>query len=143
MRASYPLPVASGAAAVILLLAFLAGCERAPVEEESPAPTFSELQTEIFSQSCTQCHAGNGAPQGLDLSEGNAYDNLVNVQSSEVSDLDLVEPGNPDDSYLVIKLEGGARMAEGTAQMPLGAPSLSQDKIDLVRQWIEDGAPDN
>ena len=52
-----------------------------------------------------------------------------------------VEPGNPDDSYLIRKLEGTA--SEGD-QMPLGGPPLPQSTIDFARQWITDGAlPDD
>lgn len=132
------------ASLLCLLAVFALGCERAPVEEEDEpsAPTLTEVQAQVFSASCTQCHAGSGAPQGLDLSQGNAYSNLVNVASNEVPDLLLVDPGNPDDSYLMIKLRGGDRMAEGTSKMPLGG-SLSSDEIDLVSRWIADGAPDN
>jgi mono/diheme cytochrome c family protein len=121
-------------------------CERAPVEPEEPSsPTFTEIQADIFSQSCARsgCHVGDNAPQGLDLSAGNAYANLVEVASNQVPDLQRVDPGNPDDSYLVIKLEGGDRMAGGTSQMPFGGPALSDEKIQQVRDWIAEGAPDN
>jgi hypothetical protein len=71
---------------------------------------------------------------------------LVNVASSEVSSLLRVNPGNPDESYLVQKIQGNAAVGE---RMPLGQAALPQDRIDLVRQWIAGGAaqgvsaPDN
>jgi len=48
-----------------------------------------------------------------------------------------VEPGDPDNSYVIIKLEG--RQSVG-ARMPLGAPFL--DNIDLtnIRNWNSQGA---
>ena len=52
-----------------------------------------------------------------------------------------VAPGNPDDSYLVIKLEGSSRMVG--QQMPRGRDPLSAEQIGTVRQWIADGAPNN
>ncbi len=124
----------------------LAACEHAgPLEADVDEATFSAIQATVFNTSCalSGCHAGGGAPLGLDLSEGRAYDNLVEVRSEEVTDLFRVDPGNPDDSYLVIKIEGGERMAEGTARMPLGRSPLGSDQIDRVRSWIADGAPNN
>lgn len=46
----------------------------------------------------------------------------------------------PGDSYLVRKIEGPRIVAN---RMPLGAAPLTQAQIDLVREWVLDGAPDN
>ena len=130
-------------------LLLLAGCEHDdpvdPMEDDELQPTLSSIQENVFNQSCavSGCHEGGSAPIGLDLSAGNAHTNLVNVSSGEVPDLLRVEPGNPDDSYLIIKLEGGSRMAEGTSRMPFGRDPLSSETIAVVRQWITNGAPDN
>jgi hypothetical protein len=51
-----------------------------------------------------------------------------------------VAPGNPQNSYLIRKLEGNAAVG---ARMPLGAPALEQASIDVIRQWISDGAIDD
>jgi len=59
------------------------------------------------------------------------------VPSGEVPTLLRVEPGNPDDSYLVQKIEGTASVG---AQMPLGGPALSDEQVAAIRQWITDGA---
>jgi hypothetical protein len=61
----------------------------------------------------------------------------VGVSSVEVSSLRRVNPGNPNDSYLVQKLEGSAAVG---ARMPFGGPYLDAATIALVRQWIADGA---
>ncbi len=50
-----------------------------------------------------------------------------------------VAPMDPDNSYLIRKLEGAAGITG--AQMPLGGPALDQAVIDEIRQWIMDGAP--
>lgn len=128
---------------VLLFVAsiFLASCEHAdPLETGGLDPTLESIQTDIFDRSCalSGCHAGSNAPLGLDLSAGNARENLVGVASVEVPELDRVDPGNPDDSYLVIKLEGSERMVQG--RMPLGMPALSDEQIGTVREWIEGGA---
>jgi hypothetical protein len=73
-------------------------------------------------------------------STANSYAALVNVASLQVA-LDRVEPGNPDDSYLIRKLEGGPGITG--VRMPQGGPFLDQATIDTIRQWIADGAPNN
>jgi hypothetical protein len=94
----------------------------------------------IFTPICV-CHVGAAAPLGLVLDTAESIDMLVNIPSAEVPDLFRVEPGNPDDSYLVRKLEGGPNIVG--SQMPLGGPPLDQDMIDRVREWIMAGALDN
>jgi hypothetical protein len=112
---------------------------------------------------CNQCHAPRGAPgrqaggeaegcemadchgtekaAGLDLSEGQAYRQLVNVDSQQVPALKRVKPGAPLESYLYHKL-GNSHLdvgGKGTA-MPLGH-GWPQADTNLIRQWIEAGAP--
>lgn len=105
------------------------------------APTYSEIVTVFFEQFCTECHAGASPSKGLDLSEETAYDALVGVSSLQRSGVNRVQPGDPDNSYLVIKLEGGGGMAG--RQMPRGKPARPQEEIDTIRAWIADGAPRN
>lgn len=109
---------------------------------ESIGPNFSEIQASIIEPNCatTGCHLGAAAPQGLRLDSANSYGMLVGVASSEASSILRVAPGNPDGSYLIQKLEGTASVG---AQMPLGAPALEQAAIDVIRQWISDGAIDD
>ena len=107
---------------------------------EGPPPgddDFTVIQTTIFTPVCTACHSGAQAPQGLRLDEGNSYAMLVDVPSVEVPELRRVAPGEPDNSYLVQKIEGRAAVGE---RMPLGGPSLDTEQIDSIRQWIAAGA---
>ena len=101
------------------------------------APNLVSIQANVFNPNCIVCHAGAAAPQGLRLDAANSFANLVGVPSTEVSSVLRVAPGNPDQSYLIHKLEGNARVGE---RMPLGGPPLPQATIDFVRQWITDGA---
>lgn len=108
--------------------------------ETPPAPTLSSIQEKVFTPICTECHAGASAPQGLRLEAGMSFGMLVNVASSEVPSVDRVEPGDPDNSYIIRKLDGTASVGE---RMPLGGPYLPDDTIAAIRQWITDGAMDN
>ena len=99
--------------------------------------TLSEVQSQVFDASCTGCHSGSSPSQGLNLSEGAAYGNTVNVPSTEVPSLNLVEPNDADNSYLMQKLEGTAQSGQ---QMPYGGPYLNSTLRQLVRDWIDAGA---
>ncbi|HZP13773.1 MAG TPA: hypothetical protein VFB36_15245 [Nevskiaceae bacterium] len=106
-------------------------------------PTIEDIQAHVFTPICSRCHHGALAPQGLHLSDTRtSYDNLVNVASQEEPQLKRVLPGNPDDSYIIHKIEG---TQESGDQMPDGCPSsepcLDHDTIAVIRQWIADGAP--
>ena len=101
------------------------------------APNLASIQVNVFNPSCIVCHAGAAAPQGLRLDAANSFANLVGVASREVSSVLRVAPGNPNQSYLIQKLEGNAQVGE---RMPLGGPPLPQATIDFIRQWITDGA---
>jgi hypothetical protein len=104
-------------------------------------PTFTNIQQNVFSAICVQCHIGAAAPEGLRLDDANAYAFLVNVASEERPELLRVRPGDPDNSYLIRKLEGGPDIAG--AQMPLNLPPLSQETINAIRVWISQGAQQN
>src|SRR5262249_51904784 len=86
------------------------------------------------------CHLNPGAQQGQDLSDGMAWSNIVGVPSMEDPNLPRVAPGNPDGSYLILKLQGSAGIVG--ERMPFGGPYLSQAEIDVIRKWILDGARD-
>ena len=109
-----------------------------PIPIVPPADSdFQEIQDTVFTPICTQCHIGANAPQGLRLDAANSYAMLVNVASNEVPNLLRVNPGNPDQSYIVQKIQGNAAVG---GRMPLGQSPLPQDRIDLIRSWIASGA---
>lgn len=56
----------------------------------------------------------------------------------EKPELLRVNPGNPDESYLIHKLEG--REGIVGSRMPLTSPPLSEAELELVRKWIAGGA---
>jgi mono/diheme cytochrome c family protein len=99
-------------------------------------PNFDSIQSMIIDPLCTGCHVGATAPLGLRLDSANSYALLVGVPSVQQPGLLRVDPGNPNDSYLIQKLEGTAM----GGQMPLGGTPLPAADIAVVRQWITDGA---
>jgi hypothetical protein len=106
-----------------------------------PAPLtadFQSIQDNVFTPICTRCHIGAGAPQGLQLDADHSYALLVSVPSTEQPNVLRVEPGDPDSSYIIRKLQGAAGITG--QQMPLGGPYLPQSTIDVIKQWITAGA---
>lgn len=107
------------------------------------SPTLTCIQQVVFTPTCavSGCHLNPGAQQNLDLSAGMAWSNAVGIPSAEMPALNRVTAGDPDNSYLIMKLEGNPSILGD--RMPEGGPFLSQAEINVIRQWILDGALDN
>jgi mono/diheme cytochrome c family protein len=106
----------------------------------------------LFDRHCTRCHTAGGIgyvqtggddENGLDLTAGRAFDSLVNRPTFEepgMFPIWRVRPEEPDSSYLLQKINSDT--PKSGRRMPLdGPPFLSDDDVDLIRAWIEDGAP--
>jgi hypothetical protein len=112
-------------------------------------PTFASIQNDIFQTTessgrmrCLNCHTSTGrAPSGgMDLNPSGAYEQLVNAPSARKPGAIRVIPGDPDNSYLVQKLEGAAGIVG--SRMPLNSPTfLTDGQIKIIRRWIAIGAP--
>ena len=107
--------------------------------------TMASLETDYFAMSCAlagSCHKGPNPSGMLILDAGTAHANMVGVESIMAPGKTLVIAGDPDNSFLVQKVEG--TMAEGEGQiMPLGAPDPLDPscRIAALRAWIAAGAP--
>jgi len=100
---------------------------------------FQSIQDNVFTPICSPCHSGASAPEGLMLDAAHSYNLLVGVPSNEVPTLNRVKAGDPDNSYIVIKIQNSAGIIG--QQMPLNEKPLPQATIDVIRQWITNGAP--
>lgn len=102
--------------------------------------TLQEVQAVIFTPTCARsgCHLGPGSPFGLDLSVGKSLGNTVGVPSSEVPAFLRVAPFDPAGSYLFMKVSGDPRI-QGD-RMPAFEPPLSASELQLIFDWIEQGA---
>jgi hypothetical protein len=137
----------------VLLLALVTyGCDEKLSDVTGPtpdlAPTFSSVQQQIFNtqdasgrQNCIVCHTDQGrAPaSGLNLREGASYNALVGVASRGKPGATLVIPGDPDNSYLVQKLEGASGIV-GERMPRTGGPYLTSGQMLVLRRWIQQGA---
>ena len=102
----------------------------------------STIQRKVFDQTCSlpSCHLGPGPDHELNLTEGKAHGDLVNVPSRQKPEFLLVSPGNPDDSYLLRKMTGEGIIGE---RMPTGLPALPEEQVAMIREWIRSGASNN
>ena len=140
---------------VLGFTAFLSSCSpgsgeglddngRLPGESGAGGPLIAEfgsIQANVFTPTCATagCHVVAAAQQGLKLDAASSFALLVGTPSNQVPTLLRVDPGSPDNSYLIQKVEG--RAAAG-GRMPLnGPPFLDQATIDVIRLWISNGAP--
>tara|TARA_Y100000814_G_scaffold93311_1_gene64183 strand:- start:95 stop:1468 length:1374 start_codon:yes stop_codon:yes gene_type:complete len=87
---------------------------------------YTQIQT-IFNDNCTSCHINGGAYYaGLDLAN---YDSLMLGSNNG----DVVIPGDHASSLLWQEIDNG--------NMPPGNnDDLSYEEIDLIAQWIDEGA---
>lgn len=110
----------------------------APIPAAPPMPgpgepvTFAHVEA-IFLRSCVVCHSDGGQmgppPEGLRL------DTLEGILGG--GDRIVVIPGRADASEIVRRITG-----VGDPPMPLGGPPIPEAEIDLIRRWIDAGAPD-
>ena len=102
-------------------------------------PSFAtDIQT-IFNQNgCTQgqCHGSDPGQADLNLAAGRSYGELVDVQATQEPQFIRVVPNDADVSYLIIKLEG--RQTQGDQMGELSTPT-----IQTIKNWINNGAPNN
>ena len=129
----------------------LSGCDSTDANDEdsdpptsSLEPRLSSIQANVFNVSCASsaCHGSSNPQRSLDLSSASrSFEELVGVASLDIPGMLLVSPGNPDDSYLIWKLEGNSGILG--SRMPRNSSALPASTINTIRQWITDGALNN
>lgn len=103
----------------------------------------SKIKLIFSTYGCTGCHPSNG---GLNLSPSQSYSNLVNVQAQAgCTDKKRVLPGNANESVLYIRVSASTSntICGSNSRMPKGGSRINQSDIDLIRDWINQGAQNN
>jgi hypothetical protein len=122
--------------------------------------TFRGAVQPVFTARCalSGCHAGAAPEEGLNLEEGQAYDNIFLVLEGgghgeaasrapgpparpalDDGEHFQIEPFDPAASHLFLKITG----QEEGERMPLGRPYLDEATTEGIRRWILEGAADN
>ncbi len=106
------------------------------VDPGAPVSYARDIQP-LFSSSCggAGCHI-NQSVNGVELTNYQQVMSSIGVQYGEA----IVDPGDPDSSPLVDKIEPTPQF--GT-RMPQNRAPLSAQKITLIRTWIAEGAANN
>jgi hypothetical protein len=125
-------------------------CEDTPDDAQPQGPiTLSSIRDTLFVSSCTfsSCHGAQGAAADLDLHGPDLHERLLNHEVAGNTMLPLVEPGDPEGSWLyqrIARCEPRDSAGASVATMPLNAPTLSDPRVVAkVRAWIEAGAPND
>jgi hypothetical protein len=131
----------------LILFVIIIGCTETNISEPETKPDpslpfskFSSIQEKVFSPRCDRpgCHGTTNTQANLLLGEGEAYQNLVGVQSIIFPVLKRVLPDSSSQSLLIKILKG-----EVSPRMPLEGDFLSDAVIDSIAKWIDDGAINN
>jgi hypothetical protein len=141
--------------AIVAVVVTTAGCDESLKDFAGPTPnlepTFSAIQRDIFSApdstgraACTGCHNPQNArfAANLNLADGAAYSQLVNAASQNKAGAVRVIPGDPNNSYLIQKIEGIAGIV-GERMPRTAGPFLTPNQIAIIRRWIQEGAQNN
>lgn len=137
----------------LLIIAVSVSCGRflelptAPPDPDpiDPSATLTAVQQSVFTPTCAVagCHDVFGASSSaeLELTAGRAYENLVGRPSTQIPTLLRVASGDPAQSYLMRKITGTQPLSG--ERMPFSGQPLSDQQIQLIRDWIRRGAPND
>jgi len=92
----------------------------------APVPQFEKDVLPLLESKCGKCHTGAEAQAGLDI---RTRASLLKGGKSGPSFLS----GEPEQSQLIFRIRSG--------QMPPGGPKLEPAEYEVLRRWIEAGAP--
>ncbi len=98
-------------------------------QAETPI-SFTKQIEPIFRAKCQGCHQPAKPQGGYVLTE---FQKLLAAGESGVT---AVVPGKPDESELIKQIA----IVDGKAAMPKGSSPLSAADIELIRQWVAEGA---
>lgn len=123
-------------------VAVLVSCGGNGDDVGSGAPVaYAQVQSVFENNGCTSCHPG--VNPSLNLLAGKSYDDLVGVEALEDPELYRVVAGDPDNSFLYLKIGGNPVLADIPAvgsRMPPQSPPISAEDMRIIHDWIAQGA---
>ena len=127
--------VASWICSLALLLGATAITTQAADKKDKAAPTARKISYDkdirpIFQTHCQGCH--QPSKKGGDYVMTDFSLLLKGGESEETA----IVAHKPDESYLIHRIS----KTDGAAEMPQGKKPLADSEIDLIRQWITQGA---
>lgn len=143
------------------------GCYDASCATPGPALSFATDVLPVFERSCAlsaSCHGNPSSPTdsagyrmylgelktAMKPSDVAKIRSLIIGQPSHAApSLNIVEPGKPESSFLMLKMDGAHKCAANACgdkcgeSMPQGGILLDIPTRNIVRDWIAQGALDN
>lgn len=105
--------------------------------------SFAKKIVPILESRCAGCHMTGDEPGEMALVSDTAHRDLLK-QSAQAEHMQIVSPGDPLNSYLMMKLEGKQLEVGGHgARMPMATSPLTEHQLQLFRDWILQGAIPN
>ncbi len=98
--------------------------------EPAQRVSFRTQVAPLLVKNCIGCHGDRKASGGLSMA---SYATLK--RGGKVAGATIIEPGDPDSSYLIESIG-----PEGSPRMPYKLPPLAAPEIDLLGRWIKEGA---
>jgi hypothetical protein len=138
--------------AAAVVLATIAACTDFEAPEVVPLPdvvvgdpSFADDIQPIFTARCATASCHNLATQqvGLNLQEGYAYGAIVGVVTPTSREFSLIEPFDPDNSWLVRMIQPDPALRFDHPRMPLGRDPLTANQIATIVNWVTKGAAQN
>jgi len=119
---------------ILVFLAFILVVLAAPTasaREGSGFPPAGVLK--ILNARCTRCHGGQYPSAGMSFESKATLASLAGRPSGEKPELKIIDPADPDRSYLLAKVRG----EEGIAgkRMPLDGDPLPASEIAVLSDW--------
>jgi WD40 repeat protein len=113
-----------------VLVPLLIGLASAGQSENGNPPSFRDKVAPILVKKCVGCHNDRKASGGLSLAR---FASLK--RGGKMAGEAILEPGDPESSYLIEVVSPGA-----TPRMPYKRPPLSDDEIRTLSRWVKAGA---
>ena len=111
-------------------------------------PNVESIHFRVIGQGCAgsnSCHTGSNPKEKLALDTPEDFLGMVNLASLQRTELNLIEPFEPQSSYLINKLRGDDMSEKSSTgnrakQMPSLASALCEEVILVIEEWIRNGA---
>ncbi|MBK9261822.1 MAG: hypothetical protein IPM54_18720 [Polyangiaceae bacterium] len=159
-------------AAAVALVSFVPGCgeeamddgcfDYASFKSDSRTVSFQTDVLPVFRNSCglsAACHGSESGPAGQSYLGPPSIDGMatqaqidaiftqnVGVNSTKAATMKIVDPGSPETSFLMHKMDNTLKCADVKCEagcggsMPLANPILGDKDRETVRLWIAQGA---
>jgi serine/threonine-protein kinase len=115
--------------ALLLASVLTLGAIALPLRAAGPDDQLPRQALGLLEKSCFRCHGQTFKVPGLNVRDRTA---LVSRKGGDGKTL-FVVPGKPEASALFAQVQSG--------EMPAGGPRFTPEQVDLIKRWIEAGAP--